>query len=316
MKKIKIFISSVQSEFASERKMLCEYITSDALFGRFFEPFIFENLPASNQSSKKIYLSEVEKCDIYLGIFGKEYGYEDENGISPTEHEYDLAVSLSKTKLLFLSQHDKIQRHPKEQAFIKKAEKEVVRKKFSTPSELKAYVYASLVKYLEDKEILRTVPFDAATNSNASLKDIDSKKIQWFINTAIAKRGFPLSPSTADVQVLTHLNLLNEGKTTNAALLLFGKQPQKFFITSEVKCAHFHGTEITKPIPSYQVYKGDVFQLVDQAVDFVLAKISLRVGTRNKGTQAPVSYEIPRAVIAEAIVNAVAHRDYTSHGSV
>ena len=27
-------------------------------------------------------------------------------------------------------------------------------------------------------------------------------------------------------------------------------------------------------------------------------------------------YEIPREVVAEAIVNAVAHRDYTSNGSV
>ena len=30
----------------------------------------------------------------------------------------------------------------------------------------------------------------------------------------------------------------------------------------------------------------------------------------------PVAYEIPREVVAEAIVNAVAHRDYTSNGSV
>ena len=33
-------------------------------------------------------------------------------------------------------------------------------------------------------------------------------------------------------------------------------------------------------------------------------------------SQAPVSYEIPREVVAEGIVNAVAHRDYSSNGSV
>ncbi len=32
--------------------------------------------------------------------------------------------------------------------------------------------------------------------------------------------------------------------------------------------------------------------------------------------QAPVRYEIPKEVVAEAVVNAVAHRDYTSNGSV
>ena len=71
-----------------------------------------------------------------------------------------------------------------------------------------------------------------------------------------------------------------------------------------------------KPIPSYQVYKGNAFALVDQAVDFVMSKIAFRVGTRAAGPQADVRYEIPREVVAEAIVNAVAHRDYTSKGSV
>ena len=31
---------------------------------------------------------------------------------------------------------------------------------------------------------------------------------------------------------------------------------------------------------------------------------------------APVAYELPRAAVAEAIVNAVAHRDYASNASV
>ncbi|MFZ4618684.1 MAG: ATP-binding protein, partial [Rectinemataceae bacterium] len=71
-----------------------------------------------------------------------------------------------------------------------------------------------------------------------------------------------------------------------------------------------------KPIPSYQVYRGTVFELFDQAVDFVMSKIDRRVGTRALGPQAPVEYELPREAVAEAIVNAVAHRDYTSNASV
>ena len=47
-----------------------------------------------------------------------------------------------------------------------------------------------------------------------------------------------------------------------------------------------------------------------------MSKINLSVGTREHGPQAPVEYEIPREVVAEAIVNAVAHRDYNSNGSV
>src|SRR2546425_1390782 len=47
-----------------------------------------------------------------------------------------------------------------------------------------------------------------------------------------------------------------------------------------------------------------------------MSKITRSVGTRAKGPQAPVEYELPREAVAEAIVNAVAHRDYTSNASV
>ena len=138
----------------------------------------------------------------------------------------------------------------------------------------------------------------------------------WFIRTARGAREFPLTEGASTQELLGHLNLLNDGRPTNAAVLVFGKAPQQFLISSEVKCAHFHGTEVSKPIPSYQVYKGTAFQLVDHAVDFVLSKINLSVGTRAESTQAPVAYEIPKEVVTEAIVNAVAHRDYTSNASV
>src|SRR5450756_2699239 len=115
---------------------------------------------------------------------------------------------------------------------------------------------------------------------------------------------------------MAHLNLLDGDQPSHAAVLLFASNPQHFLLSSEVKCMHFHGTEVRKPIPSYQIYHGTVFELVDQAVDFVMSKIDRTVGTRALGPQAPVDYELPREAVAEAIVNAVTHRDYTSNASV
>ena len=77
MQRKKVFISSVQLEFAEERQVLYDYLTTDALLGRFFEPFIFENVPDQNAHPATVFLNEVENCDIYLGIFGQNYGYED-----------------------------------------------------------------------------------------------------------------------------------------------------------------------------------------------------------------------------------------------
>ncbi|MCG2761383.1 MAG: hypothetical protein L6407_09245 [Candidatus Delongbacteria bacterium] len=56
--------------------------------------------------------------------------------------------------------------------------------------------------------------------------------------------------------------------------------------------------------------------MVDLAVAFVMSRIDLWVGTRAESTSVPTKYEIPREVVKEAIVNAVAHRNYNSNSSV
>lgn len=79
MKRIRVFISSVQSEFIKEREMLYDYLNSDALLGKFFEPFLFEKLSANGNSSTSVYLYEVEHSDIYIGIFGRAFLLQKEN---------------------------------------------------------------------------------------------------------------------------------------------------------------------------------------------------------------------------------------------
>ena len=316
MAKTKIFISSVQSEFTNERQSLFEYILSDPLLGRFFEPFLFERLPAIDQRADVVYLNEVNQCNIYLGLLGLLYGFENEDGLSPTELEYDFATQNHKTRFIFLTTHSEEERHPKQNLFINKAQQVLIRKRFNSLDELKSTVYATLVHYLIEKELIRVGPFDTSFHPTANLLDIDEKKIHHFVAVARSKRGFKLAETASIEEILVHLNLMNEGKLTNASLLLFGKEPQRFFINSEVRCVHFHGTIVEKPIPSYKVFKGDVFQLVDEAVDFVLSKLDYSIGTREENTSIPGKYEIPKEIIVEAIVNAIAHRDYTNNGSV
>lgn len=313
---LRIFISSVQKELEQEREALCAYLHGDALLRRFFEPFLFEELPAADQSADDCYLGEVQRSDLYLGIFGNEYGWEDAEGLSPTHREFERATELGKTRLIYVKGADDANRHPKMVDLIQKAGSELIRRRFNSTEELIAAVYASLIRVLEERELIRFSPFDATACRNAALEDLDSEKITRFLGLARRGRSFPLPEDTPPAEVLAHLNLLDDGRPTHAAVLLFGKQPQRFLITSEVKCAHFHGTEVSKPIPSYQVYKGTVFELVDQAKDFVLSKIDLWTGDRSQGVQVPTEYEIPQDVVAEAIVNAVVHRDYTSNASV
>jgi hypothetical protein len=312
----KIFISSVQKEFSVERRMLSDYLRKDALLGKFFDVYVFEDNPAKDNAPEKIYVEEVKRSDIFLLLLGKEYGYEFSDGISPTQKEYEAATENNKYRLAFLLDVKSSDRHPKMNALINQVSENIVYKSFSAYSELLSNVYSSLVSFLVDRGELRVEPFDKSPNRDATLADLSSEKIEWFVHRARAERNFPLSVNDSKEKILTHLNLLNKKYLTNASILLFGAEPQRFFLTSEVKCAHFHGTRVEKPIPFYQVYKGNLFDLVDQAVNFVLSKIDLAIGTRANGPMVPTAYEIPPEVIEEAIVNAVAHRDYDSTASV
>ena len=316
MTPLRLFLSSVQKECAAERAALRDFLRGDALLRRFFEPFLFEDVPAADRRADEVYLDEVARCDVYVGLFGNDYGFEDGKGLSPTQREFELATRRNKHRLIFVKGADDRLRHPKMLAFVRAVGSQLIRRRFATTPALIAALYASLVDYLAAKELLRTGPFDAAPCAEATLRDLSTDKVRRFVQAARRGRGFPLPESAPVKKVLAHLNLLHRGLPTHAAVLLFGSAPQRFLLSSEVKCCHFHGTTVRKPIPSYQVYKGTVFDLVDQAVDFVLAKINLAVGTRAHSTQAPVEYEMPPEVVREAIVNGVSHRDYTSTGSV
>ncbi len=311
-----IFISSVQKELAEERRAVKAFVEGDALLRRYFTAFLFEDLPAADRRADEVYLDEVDRCAIYVGLLGNDYGYEDKDGSSPTEREFDRATLRAKPRLVFVKGADDKARHPKMEALVGKAGAQLIRRRFSGVSELTGALYASLVEHLERTGWLRTKPFDAAACPGASLDDLATEKLDLFLSRAQSQRGYPLGPGTSVETALAHLNLLDARQPSHAAMLLFGRQPQRFLLTSEVKCMHFHGLEVRKPIPSYHIYKGTVFELVDQALDFVMSKIDRRVGTRALGPQAPVEYELPPEAVAEAIVNAVTHRDYASNASV
>ncbi len=317
MRKHKVFISSVQKEFKAERRAIKDFVSSDPLCHRYFEVFLFEDSPARGRRPDKVYLDEVKKSSVYIGLFGNEYGIQDSKGLSSTEHEYHCAGDEDIPRLVFVNDSDR-KRHPKMEKLIGKAEKQLVRRRFSDVSDLTTHVYTGLVQFLEDSGDLRTMPFDAAPCQGASLTDISEKKIRWFLETARAERKFVLDENTPVKQALMHLDLLHEGKPTHAALMLFGTRPQKFysFISAEVKCLHFHGVEVRKPIPSYQLYDGNVFEQVDQAVDFVMAKLNRSVTPSKISVASDVAYDIPKLAVREAIVNAVAHRDYVSKAGV
>lgn len=160
MNKTILFISSVQKELAAERLAVRDFVRGDPLLRRFFEVFLFEDLPASDRRADQVYLEQVERCGVYIGLFGREYGAEDAGGLSPAERGFDRASAKAKPRLVFVKGQDDKGRHPKMLALIRKAGAQLIRRRFIAIADLTAAVYASLVKYLEQTGGLRTKPFD------------------------------------------------------------------------------------------------------------------------------------------------------------
>lgn len=221
MKPIRIFLSSVQKEFRAEREALRDYMRSDPLMRRFFEVFLFEEIPAADRRADSVYLDAVALCDIYLGLFGEDYGSSDAEGLSTTHREFNQAGQLGKLRLVFVKGTEDSGRHPKMLALIQQAGGELIRWRFDCVSELITGLYASLVRELETRELIRTEPFDAAPCRNATLDDLDPDRMAWFVREARRARGFPLSEAAAIPELLSHLNLLSGGRPTHAAVLLF-----------------------------------------------------------------------------------------------
>lgn len=316
MPKYKVFISSVQSEFANERRRVFDFIRNDELMGQYFEPFIFEQIAAQDTNPRQLYLEEASKCQVYLLLVGQRYGNALPGELSPTEKEYQAAGEGNAYRVAFIKDLDNQQREEQEERFFRKVQNELSYRVFSNPSVLISLVKQSLYAYLKYKGIIQTLSFDEQTRDDASMADIDAKKIRDFLHQARQKRGFPLAEDSEPETVLQHLRLLRQGKPSNGALLMFANDPQYFFPTAVVKCAWFLGTETVKPIEDYKTFEGNVAEQISQATSWVMSKLSVRYGQRNMEVQTEVEFEIPRSVIFETIVNAVVHRDYNSAGSV
>lgn len=155
--------------------------------------------------------------------------------------------------------------------------------------------------------------WDEEICKEATLKDIDEGKVKWFLRKARLERRLEIDPTISIKEALKRLGLIRGDKLTNASILLFGKNPQKFFLQSEVRCARFKGTEPLEFI-DMKVFGGNIIDQREDAVEFVKEHIKLHA--RIVGTERIETWEYPIEAIREAITNAICHRDYEISSNV
>lgn len=157
--------------------------------------------------------------------------------------------------------------------------------------------------------------FDSEICEGSGPEDIDDEAVRWFLRRVKYERNFNVDPETSVWEVLDRLNLIKNGKLTNAAILLFGKNPQKFFLQAEVRCARFKGTKPVKPFTDMKVFGGSIIEQVSKSLSFVLEHIPMEVYLAGKPDREE-RYEYPPDAIREAITNAICHRDYETSSNV
>ena len=158
--------------------------------------------------------------------------------------------------------------------------------------------------------------FDSQICKEATLADIDKEKIKWFLKKAKAERNLNIDYSTSSVEALKRLNLLIDNKPTNTAILMFSKNPQRFFIQSEIRCARFKGIKAVKPFIDMKVIDGSIYEQIDQTEKFILFNIKKAAWIEPGKIERQEKWEYPPDAIREAIINAIAHRDYYSSANV
>jgi ATP-dependent DNA helicase RecG len=127
--------------------------------------------------------------------------------------------------------------------------------------------------------------------------------------------------SREEVLRSVHAIAEHEGKwyPTLTGLLFFCNEPQRYLPQSTLEFLHLWGPELTSLGPDGSRWRlnreliGTLAQIITEAEALLLERIATR-GIIN-GFRRHDEPEYPRYAMREAIVNAVAHRDYTLRGS-
>jgi ATP-dependent DNA helicase RecG len=149
----------------------------------------------------------------------------------------------------------------------------------------------------------------------ARLEDLDEARISRYLDQV------GLAPDADALQALlsrgcvTRLNgdglPAAQPAPTVAGLLLFGRDPQRFLRSAEVICVRYAGETMSDEFVRQDI-GGTLADQVRQAEAFVTT--NMRRGMRIRGLAREETTEYPLPVVREAIVNAIAHRDYSIRG--
>jgi len=150
--------------------------------------------------------------------------------------------------------------------------------------------------------------WDSLLVESATFDDLDLNKIEKYIETANTRHRRKIDRGEPALNILEKLRLIRNGKMTNAAILLFGKEPQVFFPQAKIKAGRFKSETV---IVDDAEIGGTVIEQIDAAFAFIQRHLAVRLVITGQPQREEV-WEYPLGALREGLINAITHRDYAA----
>lgn len=149
--------------------------------------------------------------------------------------------------------------------------------------------------------------WDDIVDPTATLADIDLESINQFLNDAFKVGRLPDASALSLEELLEKLRLLDNGQLKRAAIILFGKDPGRFFSNTAVKMGRFGKDDAD--LRFQELEEGNLIQLLSR----VTTQLNHKFFTKPvdfEGLQRVEKDEYPVAALREMLLNALVHRNY------
>jgi predicted HTH transcriptional regulator len=323
-----VFISSAQKELENERLAVLSLISTDAFLQTHCEPVLYEFEPASPEKAVEECLARLNQCDICLTIIWKEYGHAID-GISITHQEYRLAKSKRLPVLAFIKGDGSIPRETGTSDFIKEIVKDGIKyKRFGNLFELYKEVRASLLKILKERFSIEPTSDEnkIAEQTIKATSDFELhalKRLRWealdhgiarrMIASAEKKRAQEISEDDLLGNLLARGLVWSDPDTTGhyataAGIVLFARDPSAVFPHCRILADAYRGVEPDGDPADHTDLRDPMPLAIEKALAFI--DRNTRHPIRVVGLNRIRIDEYPAEALREALVNAVAHRDY------
>ncbi|MBS1775432.1 MAG: putative DNA binding domain-containing protein [Bacteroidetes bacterium] len=173
----------------------------------------------------------------------------------------------------------------------------------STKQELKG---VALEKFLLQKRGKR---WDGVPIPNVSVSDLKQETFDFFKKRGIrSKRLDEESLNDTNEQLLENLELIEGKYLKRAALLLFHPKPEKFVTGTYIKIGYF---ENEADLIFQDEVHGNLFEQIEKTLDILFTKYIKAIISYENKIHRIETYEYPKDAVREALLNAIAHKDYS-----